>query len=94
MQIITTLAGANFRPAEARDIVKESAIGDPVELEPDPSNAYDSSAVKVMAYGQHIGFVAKKDNGPLFEHLTQGGEASATIIAFETSLKPILEINL
>lgn len=94
MQIICTLAGAQFRPAEAKEALRGAAIGDYVTLEPDGDNEYDPNAVRVMLSGHHIGFIPKQSNGPIFSALTDGDEVSAEIIAFESSLKPVLEIAL
>lgn len=95
MQIICTLAGAQFRPTEAKDVLRTSAqIDTIVTLEPDGDNEYDPQAVRVILYGHHIGFIPKASNGPIFSALTDGDEVIATIIAFESTLKPVLEIQL
>ena len=94
MQIITTLMGANFRPASAKEILREAAIGQYLDLEPDPENEYDATAVKILIDGEHVGFIAAKDNKRVFEHLMEGNEAQAEIVSFESPLKPLLEINL
>lgn len=70
--MLFTLAGANFRPREARDIVLALKPGDEVVLERDPNNEYDPNAVKVLGIvpiptGEretadahiHIGFVER-----------------------------------
>ena len=49
MQIVTILAGANFRPAESREFLKTLPRGAQLRLERDPANPYDSSAIKVLA---------------------------------------------
>jgi len=72
LQFITILAGANFRPADAKAVLRELESGAQLRLERDPENAYDSNAVKVLyeeplvegeGIREHfIGFVAKADN--------------------------------
>lgn len=94
MKITTTLVGATFRSREARHTLREATIGERLSLEPDPENEYDPHAVRIMREGQHIGFVAKQDNGPISAHLLRGDEAFAEIVAFENPLRPILEIEL
>jgi len=94
MTIICTLAGASFRPAEAKAALRTAAIGDVVSLEPDPENEYDAFAVKVIFAGHHIGFIPRSDNTVIAEALTSGDEFSASIVAFESALKPVLEIDL
>lgn len=88
-----TLMGANFRPAEARELVKHLNIGDTVHLQADPDNQYDATAVAVYYDDVHIGFIPKESNSALFAVLMDGAEISATVIAFESTLKPILEIS-
>jgi hypothetical protein len=92
--ITCTLAGAKFRPAEARAAVKELQLGQALELEPDPENEYDSQAVRVFTYDEWIGFIPKADNGPIFAALQRGEAVGCEVVAFESSLKPVLEITL
>jgi predicted O-linked N-acetylglucosamine transferase (SPINDLY family) len=88
-----TMVGATFRPAQAKDIVRALGIGDRVQLRADPDNEYDTTAVAVYSDDVHIGFVPKESNSALFAVLMDGAEISAEIVAFENSLKPVLEIN-
>ena len=94
MEIICTLAGAQFRPAEAKDALRTATIGDVVSLEPDPENEYDPQAVKVIFAGHHIGFIPKASNPPIFSALRDGDEVVVSIVAFESALKPVLEVTL
>lgn len=89
-----TMVGATFRPAEAKDIVRGLTIGDRVQLQADPDNQYDTAAVAVYYDDVHIGFIPKESNSVLFAILMDGAEISAEIIAFENTLKPVLEIHL
>lgn len=89
-----TLAGANFRPAEARDRCKALRIGDELELEADPENPYDPNAVKVLADEHFIGFIPKADNGPIVAALNRGEEIRVSVVAFESAIKPVLEVEL
>jgi hypothetical protein len=89
-----TLAGANFRPGEARTVCKSLQIGETAMLETDGDNPYDSNAVRVIAQDEFIGFVPKSDNAPIFAALERGEEVTVEIIGFESSIKPILEITL
>lgn len=94
MQIMCELAGAAFRPAEAKAELRAAVVGTTVSLEPDPENEYDPSAVKVMLNGHHIGFVARGSNPPVFSALVDGDEVFAEIVSFAAPLKPVLEITL
>ena len=93
MQIITTLAGANFRPAEAKEIVRQLSVGNHLDLEAEPDNKYDPNAVKVVLEGEHLGYVAKINNPEVARALADGDLLIATVIDFETSLKPVLMIE-
>ncbi len=92
--IYTTLAGANFRPSEARARCKELAIGEILSLETDPENEHDSSAVKVIADEHFIGFIPKADNSAIFAALERGEDLICEVVGFESSIKPMLEITL
>jgi hypothetical protein len=87
------LVGATFRPTEAKEIVRGLHIGDKVQLQADPTNEYDSTAVAVYYDDVHIGFIPRDSNSALFAVLMDGAEISAEIIAFENTLKPVLEIH-
>jgi hypothetical protein len=87
------MVGASFRPAEAKDIIKQLSIGESVELQADPDNEYDSTAVAVYAQGEHIGFVPKESNSQIFRLLMDDEPVDAEVIAFESTIKPVLEIT-
>ena len=91
--LTVTMVGATFRPQEAKEIVRALGIGDCVELHADPHNEYDSTAVAVYYDDVHIGFIPRESNSALFAVLMDGAEISAEIIAFENTLKPVLEIH-
>lgn len=94
MQINCSLVGANFRSSEAKDALRTTGIGDILGLEADPDNEYDSSAVRVTLGQHHVGFIPRAINGPIFEQLIAGETLTATIVAFNSPLSPILEIEL
>ena len=91
--LTVTMDGATFRPAEAKEIVRNLHIGNTVQLRADPNNEYDATAVAVYSDDIHIGFIPKESNSALFAVLMDGAEISAEIIAFENTLKPVLEIH-
>jgi hypothetical protein len=94
MKITVLLAGAGFRPESAKEVLRRATPGDRFTLEPDPENEYDSNAVRVMHEGQHVGFIPRDSNEDISAHLLHGDELFAEVIAFESSLRPILEIEL
>lgn len=87
------MVGATFRPAEAKELVRGLHIGDRVRLQADPENQYDTTAVAVYCGDVHIGFIPKESNSALFAVLMDGAIITAEIIAFENTLKPVLEIE-
>ena len=91
--LTVTMVGATFRPAEAKEIVRGLHIHDHVELRADPNNEYDATAVAVYSNDTHIGFIPKESNSALFAVLMDGATITAEVIAFENSLKPVLEIE-
>lgn len=91
--MMLTMVGATFRPASAKAVVTHLNVGEMVELRADPDNQYDDTAVAVYAHGEHIGFLPKDSNAEYFARLVDGEEIEAEIIAFENTLKPVLEID-
>lgn len=88
-----TMMGATFRPASAKAILKSLKIGDRLDLRADPNNEYDATAVAVDYEGEHLGFIPKESNSAIFAVLMDGEEITAEIVAWENSLKPVLEIH-
>lgn len=92
MQLHTESVGLHFRPSETKRFVNEElAIGDPLTLEREPSNPYDSNAIKVLAdvgsdesgpIFEHIGFVPKTDNYVLAQLMDGGLEPTARVHSF------------
>lgn len=89
-----TMVGATFRPASAKEALKQLRIGDHLELRADPNNEYDATAVACYYAHHHVGFIPKKSNSALFAVHEDGEEISAEIVAFQSDLKPVLEIEL
>lgn len=87
------LVGSTFRPPSAREALKQLKIGDKLDLRADPDNEYDSTAVAVYYAHHHVGFIPKESNSAIFAVLMDGTEISAEIVAWENSLKPVLEIH-
>ena len=53
------IVGNKFRPAGAQAVFNQLAVGDEVFLELEPTNEHDPFAVKVLARGNHIGYVPR-----------------------------------
>lgn len=101
MILNTTLAGANFRPADAKEFIKNQLTPETViKLERDANNPYDSGAVKIICtddFGEEvfIGFVPKVDNPILALALDTNPNLPYTVklFGFAGTLQPIFEIE-
>lgn len=56
---IYPIIGMRHRGVEAERIVRGLAMDEALVLERDPGNRYDPNAVKVVARGEHVGFVPR-----------------------------------
>lgn len=100
MQIDITLAGASFRPKEAKDYITEQLTrGDECVLERDRHNQYDANAIQIQANGVFIGFVPKTDNSELAaamdDAVEEGEDFPYTCVCtgFVGTLQPTFTIN-
>lgn len=94
MQLSFILAGANFRPKEAKDYIKEEmGPGSPIRLEREATNAYDSNAIKILSDDIFIGYVPKSDNSVLAQYLDADVEYSIECVGFVGTLQPMFECN-
>lgn len=97
MEVFATVVGVTFRGASAKEIVKHltTADGELLELQPEPTNEYDSNAVQVIykPTDEHIGYLARENNYEVFCALMEGREVELEIVGFENTLKPTLLIK-
>lgn len=95
MEVFATVVGVTFRPPEAKEIVKSltPSDGEKLSLEAEPTNEYDSNAVKVMCEGMHIGYLARGNNTEVFYALQRDEELNIEIVGFENTIKPTLLIT-
>lgn len=91
---LATSVGASFRPKEAKDIIRSLEIGDEIQLEREPDNAYDENAIKTLFNGTHIGYVEKDVAVEIAPLLDEDYPAKATVLSFLSDLKPHLEITV
>lgn len=71
---------AGFRFHDGPALLERIRVGMPVELVPEPDNPHDQRAIRVQAYGHHLGYVPRADNGPLGRLLAQGAPVRARVI--------------
>jgi hypothetical protein len=55
--------------------------GLPLELVAEPHNPHDRRAIRIEAFGRHIGYVPRSDNGPVGRMLRHGAPLRARIIS-------------
>lgn len=91
--MISELRGVNFRPKEAKEIVKSLAIETTLTLERDSGNEYDENAVKVLYEDQFIGFVAKEDAAEIGPRMDSGEEFICYVESRVGDLKLLLSIE-
>lgn len=96
MEILTTIAGLNFRPASAKAAVDELEIGSELRLESEFDNVYDPNAIKIIVpeSGEFIGYIPKSDNWEVATAIREGATPIATVVAWEGTRKPTLKITL
>lgn len=93
-EFIATLAGAQFRPKETKDLIKMLSVGDELKLQRDPENQYDSNAIKIFDEDNNwLGFVSKEEAADIAPLLDNGDEATCVVDCFLDTLKPQLKIT-
>ncbi len=90
---ISVLRGSKFRPMEAQAVVARLETDEAVELEREPDNPYDENAIKVIAHGEHIGYVAKEDAVEIASIMDNHTTVNCLISDAAGSKSPFLEIN-
>lgn len=94
MIIQTSLAGAQFRPSDAKELIKTIVHGDELTLERDPENEYDANAIRVLFDDIFIGFVPRADAANLAPLMDSGTEPVCVCIGSVGTLKPAFEIQI
>lgn len=93
MEFLTSIVGVNFRPADAKQAVRDLAVGDEVYLEPEPDNAYDTNAIKVLtADDTFIGYIPRSENFEIGEALAADRSYTAEVTSFASELKPFISL--
>lgn len=96
IEVFSAVVGISFRPASAKAAMDTLTIGDRLLLEPEPSNPYDSNAVRVIEpeSGEFIGFLSRESNSEVAAHLAEDGPYAVRIESFLSSRKPHVSIKL
>lgn len=85
------LRGVQFRPIEAKAIVKDLQEDAPLDLQREPTNEFDSNAIRVLDpdSGQFLGYVAREvaqelaplmDDGAAYDCRVNGRMSASVVI--------------
>lgn len=80
------LAGFNYHQAPA--VWRELRVGDALQLEREPDNAYDSRAVRVRWQGRMLGYVPRAHNAALAWAMDRGEALSARVSRLQPQRSP------
>lgn len=96
IEVYSAVVGIHFRPPEAKAVMDEVEIGDQLLLEPEPSNPYDSNAVRVIEpeSGEFIGFLSRESNAEVAAHLAEDKPYYVEVLSFLAKRKPHVSIKL
>ena len=89
------LAGLNFRPREAKDLVAVLTAGHELALEREPDNRFDPFAVRVIDPNTeiHIGYVPRTASQEISSALASGADYKAILVTPDAKF-PIISISL
>jgi hypothetical protein len=74
---------AGFRFHDGPSLLERIRVGMPLALVPEPDNPHDRRAIRIEAYGHHLGYVPRSDNRPLARLLRQGATLHARVIGVQ-----------
>jgi hypothetical protein len=96
IEVFSTVVGITFRPASAKEAMDSLVIGDRLLFEAEPSNPYDSNAVKVIEpkSGEFIGYLSRESNSEVAEHIADDNPYHCEIASFLSTRKPHVRIEL
>lgn len=84
-QWIADVAIAGLQHYRGNDLAEMISEGDTLQLQPQPSNAYDKNAIMVMWHNNKIGYVPASLARNIRRQMEAGFEVSANII----EIKPV-----
>jgi hypothetical protein len=79
---------AGFQFHQGPQLLKHLRPGMGLELVPEPHNPHDPRAIRIEAFGRHIGYVPRADNGPLGRLLAQGASLKARVLSLKREGEP------
>ena len=70
---------AGFQYYQGRQLWDDIKVGDLLTLARDPANPYDSNAVRVEWRGHRLGYVPRRENRAVAQHMDSGGSVEARV---------------
>jgi hypothetical protein len=85
---------AGFRYHDAAAVWTELKVGDPLELQREPLNEHDASAIGVSWRGRKLGYVPRRANAALASAMDQGERPHARISRLTDHANPARRLEL
>ena len=79
---------AGFSFYEGPVLLQQIRPGLALQLVAEPDNPHDARAIRIEAFGRHIGYVPRSDNGPLGRLLAQGAPLRARVLSVRREGEP------
>ena len=70
---------AGFQYYAGKSLWTEMKVGDALTLVREPANPHDANAVRVEWRGQALGYVPRRENRTVAQHMDRGGNVEARI---------------
>ena len=70
---------AGFRYYEGKALWDEMKVGDPLALVREGDNPHDGNAVRVEWQGHALGYVPRRENRTVAQHMDRGGRVEARV---------------
>jgi hypothetical protein len=70
---------AGFQYYQGKQLWNDIKVGDVLTLVREPDNPHDRNAVRVEWYGQQLGYVPRRENRLVAQHMDRGGKVEARV---------------
>ena len=70
---------AGFRYYQGKELWDEMKVGDALALVRESANPHDGNAVRVEWQGHQLGYVPRRENRTVAQHMDRGGQVDARI---------------
>ena len=79
---------AGFQYYQGEQLWQEIRVGDTLTLAREPENAYDSYAVRVEWREHKLGYVPRRENQAVAQHMDRGGNVEARVAKLRQHRNP------